>query len=44
MKLRYLIICGRHKEEIEVSNWSQVQAWINQMVERFGPLDLLYRM
>lgn len=44
MTIKYLIICGHHKEEIEAENWLVVKEWMDRMVARFGPIDLLYRV
>jgi hypothetical protein len=44
MKLRYLIVVGYHREEIDVEDHLVLMEWIQRLVERFGPLDLVYRM
>jgi len=44
MTIRYMIICGHNKAEIEVEHHLALMEYINRMVEKFGPLDLVYRM
>lgn len=44
MKLKYLIICGHNKQEVEIESNLVLMEWVTRMVERFGPVDLIYRM
>lgn len=44
MTIRYMIIVGHHKEEIEVEHFLALVEHLKMMVNRFGPIDLLYRM
>lgn len=44
MRLRYLIIAGYHKQELEVEHHLALIEHINRIVERFGPVDLVARL